>query len=540
MSGPKIVFGSVGTFLGLVILIGSMFLHFWLSVYIKDTIKAAVSVTGPRCPGYKTFRNASETADVYESYYMFNVENPWEFETGNATNLQVTQRGPFTFKLNKYKPEANTSWKTDGTVAFMAQTSYEFLPDKSASGFDDLITTYRMGLFGGLKHIGSENTSSALGKVSLKDFNDCMWPFDHSFLHPNPKYNAFQNITPWEFLLGMNDPMLACVSKKTLGFLDPWVTIMNQPANSTSSTALSSVYSGGKYSTKTKDMKAPPKNAENNFATYLGMKELPWWNSTYANMINGSGGTSLPPGTAAVGHYADMFSHQIYRSATVVGISTEELHGVELVRYTATDASFAAPDQNPGNAAFHITTKGIQPCPPSVQDPIHWSKPYYLDADTDNIKVKFGGPAHELFLADPESYNVFLDIEPHTGALLRVHKPQQASVEFKPHALFPGTHKWPTTLAPVFWVNEHMELSKKEVDILMGDLFFPLKLVKYGWLIGAIFGAVLLLIGVGCCYRGCKSRGDDQTEKVMHYSSPTEKTALNVTRNSAPLPVDGV
>ncbi|KAI5636974.1 CD36 family domain-containing protein [Phthorimaea operculella] len=76
-----------------------------------------------------------------------------------------------------------------------------------------------------------------------------------------------------------------------------------------------------------------------------------------------------------------------------------------------------------------------------------------------------------------DEHRIFLDLEPNTGTVIRGMKRAQFNVFLRPITGIPATQNLRTTLTPIVWVEEGMNLPEEFVDEVTSKLLSPLNLV---------------------------------------------------------------
>ncbi|XP_026763039.2 sensory neuron membrane protein 2 [Galleria mellonella] len=99
------------------------------------------------------------------------------------------------------------------------------------------------------------------------------------------------------------------------------------------------------------------------------------------------------------------------------------------------------------------------------------SNPHFLFADEIYQNSVIGNTP------DIEKHVPFVEVEPHTGIVLRGGKRAQFNVFLRPIRGITATQNFRTTLIPLFWVDEGMSLTEEFVDQIKNELLFALKLI---------------------------------------------------------------
>ncbi|KAH9281923.1 Lysosome membrane protein 2 [Echinococcus granulosus] len=165
-----------------------------------------------------------------------------------------------------------------------------------------------------------------------------------------------------------------------------------------------------------------------NLVAIKGKPRLDNWNSTYANMLNGTADAITPP-SVKLGDRRYMFSADLCRSVPLIAkkwVSAKNLPELKLLSLEMDRKVFLSADEEPDNAAFHpkvYPTKkypptgllSISPCVDfgiSGDEPLFISLPFFNQA-ADAVKdaVVFEGPTEPNLMSH-------LHIDSKTGILL--------------------------------------------------------------------------------------------------------------------------
>jgi hypothetical protein len=508
--------GGWTMFWGAAVFAVSVALHFIVPSIVRETLKEDLVLTTPASALYGSFVHPSSKVDVYMSYYLFHVSNPYDVMNGAVPKLQ--QKGPYVYLEDKWRPEANITWHPNATMSYIYKTTYTFVPEKSVGLLDDVITTIDVGLFGALKaatHFGIEGfflTKLAAASAMIN------------------KTSIFMNRTVSDILWGYNDPILDALAVELgplarLVHLSPFVALQSNESLHTGG-ALSMCYTGGKAS---KTQPPAPEDATGVMTMWEGMTLLTYWGDDYANMINGTDGTLFSP-NFPLGGSVNAFVDTMYRSVVLTNKNSEtkDYKGVELYRLSISDDALLSSTLNPANAAFYLDITGFQPAPPSLSAPVWFSKPFYLDANRSVVNIDWttlgfpvGGPSDRDLRS---TYDTFLDVEPHTGQLFEVHKRIQANAHIGvieadlpsgAHFALEWTRNIQSTFLPIFWADEHTKMPENLVEDLKKQVLLPMRLGRYGGIAGAALGSVLLIVGLICLAR-CGGR--DEKDSLRHES----------------------
>lgn len=167
---------------------------------------------------------------------------------------------------------------------------------------------------------------------------------------------------------------------------------------------------------------------------YAEKSELGFWqNNTECDKVKGSDGSLYPPFFTKE-RKVDVFSSDLCRSLSFEYLEDIEFEKVKAYRFVVPKWTLEDPRINKENQCYCNTLPNLEACPKagaiSLEKcrggaPIMMSTPYFMDADK--------GYLEDSGLPEPvrEKHLTFLDIEPHSGVLLRGHKRIQVNVDLK-------------------------------------------------------------------------------------------------------------
>uniref|UniRef100_A0A183AZL7 Scavenger receptor class B member 1 n=1 Tax=Echinostoma caproni TaxID=27848 RepID=A0A183AZL7_9TREM len=227
--------------------------------------------------------------------------------------------------------------------------------------------------------------------------------------------------------------------------------------------------------------------------------ELNVWDHREANLINGSDGSSAPPGMK-VGSVVNFYIKDICRS--VVSYAVAKTHAINRPDLELLVFSGSPPDpRDPTSdwrermfckSGFGCPPKGLlalHPCLAAAGDavPLYISQPYFLGADPRIAQAfdQFPDPI-------PERHSTWIHIEPTTGFILEAFKRIQFNLLMQNRDPVFKNMSGPYYF-PIGWVEERAIADKDTLDLLYNKLFVPRKTIPF---ILSIIGAVSTLISI--------------------------------------------
>uniref|UniRef100_A0A8C6TCF1 Platelet glycoprotein 4 n=1 Tax=Neogobius melanostomus TaxID=47308 RepID=A0A8C6TCF1_9GOBI len=246
--------------------------------------------------------------------------------------------------------------------------------------------------------------------------------------------------------------------------------------------------------------------------SYKGERELPYWNDTFCNMINGTDASSFAP-------FVDkkkplyFFSSDICRSVSASYMRSYPLKGITVYRYSLLHSTLASPVDNPENHCYcrdrevtkNCTLAGvldISTC--QMGKPIYISLPHFLFASPLLREQVQGLSPNE------EHHETFLDVEPTTGFTLNFAKRIQINMMYGPSKVITVLKKVKNyTIFPIVWMNETASLDDATADMLKEELVSRIQLLAtvQQALLGAGVAIFIVCLISYCCVRRNTNQG---------------------------------
>uniref|UniRef100_A0A2I3RQ07 Platelet glycoprotein 4 n=1 Tax=Pan troglodytes TaxID=9598 RepID=A0A2I3RQ07_PANTR len=171
---------------------------------IQKTIKKQVVLE----EGTIAFKNWVKTGtEVYRQFWIFDVQNPQEVMM-NSSNIQVKQRGPYTYRVRFLAKENVTQDPEDNTVSFLQPNGAIFEPSLSVGTEADNFTVLNLAVAAASHIYQNQFVQMVLNSLINKS-----------------KSSMFQVRTLRELLWGYRDPFLSLVPypvTTTVGLFYPY------------------------------------------------------------------------------------------------------------------------------------------------------------------------------------------------------------------------------------------------------------------------------------------------------------------------------
>ena len=178
--------------------------------------------------------------------------------------------------------------------------------------------------------------------------------------------------------------------------------------------------------------------------------------------------------------------------------------GVELIRLVLAREDMESQWVRPKNADFFMNTTGFIPVPPGAKKPMFFSKPHFLGADMENVRVHI---LPDDDFSNQDRYDTFLDVESITGQLFKVNKRIQLNMWIDSIKLNGSTTPSVPTYMPIFWVDENMLLPDNLLDDYKKEIQLPMRASFAGGIVAMILGIGLLIVAVVLQLRTRRNEG---------------------------------
>ncbi|EDO37700.1 predicted protein, partial [Nematostella vectensis] len=407
-------------------------------------------------PGSSSFKQWKEPPiPIYLQFFIFNVVN--EMEAKNGSPLVVAQQGPYSYR--EYRRKENITWcQMNSTVTYNEKQWFVFDPATSCNTCDpykDVVTTVNVPLVtlaGVLKNLKDTFHWKELVTLLFDEFSETL----------------FEKRTVHEMLWGYNDTMLMKYNE----YRDKFHLSGILPAiNPTIALQKNNTYQGlTSVSTGVKDI-----NSIVEWQEWKGKHSLGVWNSSYANMINGTDGTQFSPGIST-DDTLFVFVTQLCRSLFLTYDKSTTIHGIDTYQFTTPSSLYLNASLNGNNAAF-CTKKcyptGIldisvcQDAPISI--PLFVSAPhFYLGDPSLRCNIKGLSPSKE-------EHGTFLDVETDLGIPLSSGKRLQINIFIEPVEDIKQTQGLGSLFLPILYINETATIDSATADMIKGKVLLPFK-----------------------------------------------------------------
>ena len=459
----------------------------WIQFIIDSKL-----VIKPSSPIYEQWK--TPTVPVRMQFWVFNVENPLEVKQGGKP--YVTQKGPYCYRV--YQTRKNITWNKNSTVSYDKFTKYVFSADCSCSSchpFKNTIILPNVPLV-----ILSEVSKMYPGSSAI-----------FSIIFERFKEEFFKETTVHEILWGYTDPvfeLFAELKHKYHLFFLPDIDPIFRMMNNNTLDGVTTVYTGASEIRRVGD-----------WTMWNGRPDVGLWNSSWANMLNGSDGMQFPPCTRK-GDTLFAFYVQLCRSMRLVYDSEYSVYGVHTMRFTHPADLWQNTSVNPANEGFcpngcfpsGILDASVCKNTPVTVPAIVASEPHFYQGDPMLVN-NIGG-----LQPNKEEHATFFDIEPHFGLPLHLSLRLQLNVNIKPtkHILQMANVK--EVILPLMYFNNSVTVDSSTVNT-MKDVLIPMKVVPWLSVAFMCIGTIELVIAL-CWVLLRKGKDGKEMSNINSESDP--------------------
>ncbi|XP_032230325.2 lysosome membrane protein 2 isoform X2 [Nematostella vectensis] len=436
-----------------------------------------------------------QTSPIYMQYFVFDLQNPAEVMNGSELPY-VIERGPYSYKEIRRVDILHYS-ADKSIVTFMPNRTFIFDPETSCKGCNDTTDTFTN------VNIPLLTLALWLKTTDYKSKHSICFQGVEVILLKN-KAALFQAKTVYEILWGYVDPVLNDINDVPSIFcpkkegLDPFIQLQYN----------NTYYGISAINTGIKEI-----NKLEQYEMWRNRPNLTWWESDYANMLNGTDGTQFKP-RISKSDTLYTFVPEICRSIYSVYDSTVTVRDIKLYRFTAPSVVYLSGDIYPPNMGFCVPP-GCLPtgllnltrCQPQ-NPPVAVSPPHFYQSNSSLVKAVRG--MHPV----KSEHATFIDIEPITGITMQANKRIQINVALEPVSILSQTSgSFAPVFLPMMYVNESALISEADAKTFRDKVYGPIDLAhgaEYGLVaVGGFFILVASIVLVLECLR----TNDDDTDK---------------------------
>jgi len=439
---------------------------------------------------FKAWKDAP--TPVYMSYYLFNYTNADDV-VNKLAKPRVSQVGPFVYREIRKNEVLELN---EDKITYLQNYSYVFESSLSCPGCN-------------------ENTQIFAPNIALITLLDILhdhfeaFSFLREFLKVSidgffggvPGTTLFKKLHAGQLLWGYEDDLLSVFYNlesilSKFGIVLPAVDRLIQLQYNGSANAQH--IGNTTILTGYQDI-----NDVQKIVRWRGWKKVPFWNTRYANMINGTDGSHGRPFLKR-GERMFAFNPQICRS---VRMDFEEDVSVEKISmYTYTTKLFS-----PNDRGFCDDDKtcfdGLLPlskCVGGAEPPVYASSPHFFQADP-KLSQRIDG-----LEPNKDKHKMVVDIEPTTGLMMSANKRIQISLLAKRGFIAKSqAFREKINMLPIFWLDESVRVDKVNAKKFDQKVLLPKRIIGYLRPALLVVGVLMLIIGAALSVKlwrrsGCK------------------------------------
>ncbi|CAI2725804.1 unnamed protein product [Schistosoma spindalis] len=367
---------------------------------------------------------------IYIQFYIFNLTNPIEFQSGHKPTIQ--QLGPYTYIEKRLKFNIT---QINESITYKEIKWYYFDSNLSNGTENDLITTVNF----------------AYVTIATK-FKEMPWLLSRIMEQIEKYFHEYLFIKKpiKQLLWGYNDELLTFISNHFINITTNIGLFINK--NNTPSDDIT--MDTGLYNSK----------MIGKILKYHGNNQLTYWKSFTANMINGSDG-SLFHTFLNKNDQPYIFASDICRSIQFTMDSIVKLNDLPVLKFIPMLDTFKSSKYYEKNKGFCLNWPNcyddgvldMSSCQPGI--PIAVSQPHFLNANQSYQNAIDGiHPTDEL--------NTIIYIEPLTGYVIKAEKKLQLNLFIENNKKFQQLENISTILLPIMFMNESIQLNHTIINQL--------------------------------------------------------------------------
>ncbi|CAH8429427.1 unnamed protein product [Schistosoma rodhaini] len=441
---------------------------------------------------------------IFIQFYFFNLTNPSEFQSGHKPHIQ--QLGPYTYYEKRAK--FNISHE-NGSITYKEIKWYYFDPNLSNGNENDTITSVNL----------------AYITIATK-LNFMPWPISRVIEQIEEHFHEYLFITKTvnQLLWGYEDELLTFISNHFINISTNIGLFINK--NNTLSDYVT--INDGNHDNK----------KIGQIIKYHGNKTLSCWKTLTANMINGTDGSIFHP---FINKNEDLyiFASDICRSLQFGFDSIVKINKLPVLKFIPLSDIFKSPKYYEKNKGFCLNWPNcyddgildMSSCQSGA--PIVISQPHFLNANKSYQNAVDG-------MYPTDEFNTMIYIEPNTGSIIKAEKKLQINIVVKNDPNFKQLSNLSTTLLPIMFINESVQLN----DTLINQLFVIL--IQTPYIVQIILIFIVTMATIGICsislvyfYQNRTSFKYTQHIDNIHEDEPNDTTYIeNVSEHQITLDND--
>ncbi|XP_046979309.1 lysosome membrane protein 2-like [Schistocerca americana] len=423
--------------------------------------------------------------------YIFNYSNAVEFEAGNAEKLRVNEVGPFAFRQHLHK--VNVAFTNNGTVRYQDDASFTFVPELSVGGLNTTkLRLINMPLVSAISMLRKSSYWTQIGVKAVMakspflhlDVEEFLWGYQEALMTLSSIFSMF-GLSP---------------SDMRLGFLE---------ARSGIGRSMIEAETGAR------DMKQL-----GIIVSVDGEPRLRAWGDTECSRVDGTDGSMFPPHLVEQHAPLYLFNKELCRRLPLEFEKDLMVNDIPARRYRPPRNVFARGDVNPENACFCQSDE----CPPggvfnaspcAFGAPIMVSLPHFHLGDKELLE------AIEGMNPDPEKHDIYLDIHPTLGVVMRGKTSLQFNVRVEKSKVLTQLDRFSEgMILPIAWMEVAMNELPPDLHSILYSATHTVNLARQILRWGLLALAVLCFVILSCTlhkYRSemCSTRRTESKDHVL-------------------------
>lgn len=475
----KYICYSIGFTLGAVLVLGGAFFLQSMPELFASKIHANLPIV-PGTDAYTRYTNSSVPLEV--KMYMFNVTNPEEVRTKGVKPI-LQQVGPFSFTERRRKSVLGFS-KDNFTLDYRLVRTYFFKPEESIP-LSSVITLPNVPAFSAAF---SANSKAIENEDSIVNFREVL----RTYLVNETMYSTHTADT-WLFK-GVKIDFLEAMA-------DDGITVDDPPKDN----KFGFYYKkNDTWDEKSDGTMTISTGADGNFADigrvkkWNGKSELSFWKSS-CNILKGTDGQFFHP-FIQKDEVLNIFAPDLCRTLAIEFNRTVFLRTIELYRFSIASSFFKPINADSNTECYCVKKehssrqtfcklKGVVDASKCRNKPIVLSTPHFYNGDPFLLTQVDG------LSPNATEHDTFIDVEPMTGAVMRVRRRLQVNVEMSRNNNFEASKNITSRgiIHPFIWLDQSIVIPDDLAQKFENKLTKVVRMVKIICYAALIVGPLILM-----------------------------------------------
>lgn len=469
---------AIGFIFGSVLLFGGAYVLNTMPSLFADKIKSSLVITN----GSDAFtRYTRSSVPLQVKWYLFNVTNPEEV-VQNGAKPQLSQIGPYSFSERRHKQVLGFS-PDHTSLEYRLWRSYFYEPTDSQP-LDFMITlpnapAYSAAYSAQLKKDDEEGAADP--SVVARDYLSNQT----NYLTHSAQDWILNGIKLYWLEAMRNDgiPVDDPPPDNKFGFLFAKNNTWDEKADGTMNVST---------------------GVDGNFARigqvlrWNKKQEVSFWRGKSCNTIKGTDGQFFHP-FVQKDEKLDIFAPDLCRTLQIEFVKTTSIRTIELYRFGISTNFFKPINENEETQCYctksnHIekknfcSLKGVIDVSSCRKKPIVLSTPHFYNGDP-RLRDSFEGLSPSA-----TAHDTFIDVEPMTGAVLRVKRRLQINLEMKPNEIISESQQFKSSLVhPMVWIEQSIVIPDDLAQKLENKLTKIVRMVRILCYAAIITGPIILI-----------------------------------------------